>query len=471
MHKIDRLSIRWKVTLWFAAAIILMTGLTIISELTISEAIIQKGIRDSLIEVVENNIDEVEFFESLDGLDTDWDRDLYIDYKDGCLEIDDDYLDIVNGVYTALYEDNGTLLYGENPVARTAENLSFSDGVLQTTTKDKVKYYIYDRRLTGEGLAGMWLRGSVSEEEGTAQITSTARLSLALLPTLALLSVMGGYLIAGYCLRPIKQIQDTVDSIRAGDDLTRRINIKEGKDELHSLANTFDDMFDRIESVFRMQQKFTSDASHELRTPISVILSQCEYALEEPQSQEEYIEALRLIERQGKKMSVLVNELLAFTRLEQNKSQFQRERIDFSALAASVCQDMALIREKNITLESAIEKEIYVYGNEELLTKLLNNLIVNAYRYGKEEGHIYVRLAETDKEIQLSVTDDGIGIAAERLEQIWNRFYQADTSRGSQGAGLGLSIVKEIAQLHQGKMTVDSKPEEGSSFIFHLPKK
>lgn len=459
------LSIRWKITLWFSAAIVLMTALAVFSELKISGSLLQKEIQDQLVEIVENNVDEVEFYQSKNVEEK---FDLYIDYKEGFLEIDDDFLDIVNGIYTALYEENGWLLYGENPIVRSSQKLDFSDGKIQTIKVERVRYYIYDRKLEGENLEDLWLRGIVSEEDGTNQIYFITRLSLILLPGFCLLAVLGGYWIAGHGLQPINQIQRTVDSIRESDDLSRRINIGKGKDELHWLANTFDEMFERMETVFLQQKKFTYDASHELRTPVSVILSQCEYSLSEPQSEEEYIEALELIERQGRKMSSMINELLTISRLEQKKGKIEMELFDFSGMVEMVCQDMALIREKDISLESDIESGIFIEGNSSLLTRLLNNLIVNAYRYGKEKGHIYVRLLQTGEEIQLSVTDDGIGIAPEALSQIWNRFYQADTSRSGQGSGLGLSIVKEIAEAHKGKMTVDSTLEEGSTFILHL---
>ena len=465
-----KFSIRWKMVIGFSIAIIFMTVLTMVSELMINEIVIQKGIQDTLIEMVENNIDEVEFYEKENYLEIDDDQDLYIPYHSGYLEIDDDYLEIVNGIYTALYKENGELFYGENPITEATKELSFLVGEIQKVKDGKVTYYVYDQRLEGENLENMWLRGIVSERQGTKQFSFAVKISLILLPTFAMLAVIGTYFLTDYCLQPIKKIQDTVDSIREGEDLTRRIHIGEGNDELYKLANTFDAMFDRIEDVFHSQQKFISDASHELRTPVTVILSQCEYALEEPQTQEEYIEALELIQRQGKKMSVMVNELLTITRLEQNKERYKKEKIDFSSLVRSICQDMALIKDKEISLKSNIEEGIFVDGNEELLIKLLSNLIVNGYRYGKQKGHIYVELKEENKEIKLSVLDDGIGIAESDLEQIWNRFYQADTSRAGQGTGLGLSIVKEIAGFHKGKMIVESKLGEGSKFILHIPK-
>lgn len=465
-----KFSIRWKIIVGFSIAIIFMTVLTMVSELMINEIVIQKGIQDTLIEMVENNIDEVEFYEKQNYFELDNDQDLYIPYHSGYLEIDDDYLEVVNGIYTALYKEDGTLIYGENPITEATKQLNFLASKVQTVKENRVKYYVYDQHLEGENLEDMWLRGIVSEKQGTKQFSFAVKVSLILLPTFAIVAVIGTYFLTDYCLSPIKKIQDTVDSIREGEDLTKRIGLEEGNDELYKLANTFDAMFDRIENVFQSQQKFISDASHELRTPVTVILSQCEYALEEPQIEEEYIEALELIQRQGKKISIMVNELLTITRLEQNKERYKKDEIDFSSLVYFVCQDMALIKEKKISVESEIEKGIFVHGNEELLIKLLNNLIVNGYRYGKQNGHIYVELKEEREEIQLSIADDGIGIAESDLEQIWNRFYQADTSRTGQGTGLGLSIVKEIATFHKGKMTVESKVGEGSKFILHLPK-
>ena len=459
-------SIRWKITLWFSIAIILMTILTIFSELTLSGVVLQKGIQDQFIEIVENNVDEIEYYEIVEN--TDGDSDLYMEYKEGYLEIDDDFLDVVNHVYTALYEEPGTLLYGENPVAKAAEDKPFVNGTIQTIRCKGVRYYIYDHHLQGENLEELWLRGIVSEETGTQKIHFLARISLILLLALCFLAVIGGYWIAGNCLKPVKKIQAAVDSIREGDDLSKRIHIGKGNDDLHRLANTFDEMFDRMEKVFLQQKKFTSDASHELRTPVSVILSHCEYSLSEPQTREEYMEALQLIERQGQRMSTMINELLTVTRLEQKKTSIELEPLNFSQLVEAVCQDMALIREKEICLRSEIEKDIFIQGNKELLIQLLNNLIVNAYRYGKPNGHILVQLSRTEEQVRLSVSDDGIGMRAEELPQIWNRFYQADVSRGSQGSGLGLSIVKEIASLHQGSMSVESKPGEGSTFIFSL---
>ncbi|MDO4338559.1 MAG: HAMP domain-containing sensor histidine kinase [Eubacteriales bacterium] len=460
------LTIRKKITLWFAAALVLLAGLTMVVVMLISNAVIQKGIRDDLVERVEENMDEVEFFSDI--RDSDWmdGDDLYMKYQEGYLEIDDDFLNRVNGIYTSLYNSDGTLLYGENPIARESGEYPFVDSQVQRIRADGSRYYIYDRALSGEGLEELWMRGTVSETQGDSQIHTIVRLTLWLVPLLVVLAIIGGYVIAGRFLLPIKQIGEAAESIREGNDLTKRIALGKGEDELHQLANTFDRMFDRLENSFKAEQQFTSDASHELRTPITVILSECEYTLEEPREAEEYVEALEVIERQGRRMSVLIGEMLEFTRLEQNAGRFVKEMVDLSGLCGAVCDDMELVLERGITLKREITPEITVNGNPILLNRLLVNLISNAGRYGRENGHIVVKLEKKEKTVRLSVSDDGIGIEKEQQEKIWNRFYQVDPSHSGTGAGLGLAMVKSIAEFHGGSVSVESSPGCGSTFIF-----
>lgn len=463
-----RLTIRMKITLWFSAVLVLIAGLAMLAVMMISNSVIQKGIQDDLVEMVEENVDEVEFYGSL--RDSDWEDgdDLYLEYQDGYLEIDDDFLDRMNGITTSLYDEKGNLLYGENPIAQETEECPYLDATLQTIRVGGIRYYIYDRMLSGKGLKNLWLRGVVPETQGMTQSNSIARLTLMVVPVLVVFSVLVGYLLAGRFLLPIKQIGEAAESIREGNDLTRRIRLGKGEDELHRLANTFDRMFDRLEASFKAEQQFTSDVSHELRTPVTVILSQCEFALEDVQEPEEYREALEVVLRQGKRISNLIEELLEFTRLEQNPERILMERVDLSVLCSSVCDEMELVLEQGITLQRKIEEGAFVTGNSTLLGRLLVNLITNANRYGKKNGHILVELKREQEKIILSVEDDGIGMTEEQQALIWNRFYQADPSRNGRGAGLGLSMVKSIAAIHGGVITVKSRPGEGSRFIFVL---
>ena len=283
-----------------------------------------------------------------------------------------------------------------------------------------------------------------------------------------LLAVIGGYWIAGRALKPIHQITQTAARISQGQDLDKRIHLGSGTDELHQLADVLDNMINRLDQAFKLEQQFTSDASHELRTPMSVIMAQCEYILENTRTPEEYEAALKVIQRQGRKMSKLIEDMLCVAHLEQNKDSYPREMVDFSTLVQDICMDMALLKSKNIVLEREIEPDIFLMGNAMLLTRMVTNLISNGYRYGKQDGRISIRL-KCDSDILLSVEDNGIGISVEQQERIFRRFYRVEAARFSEGAGLGLAMVKDIAKYHGGTVEVLSAVGEGSKFTVKFP--
>lgn len=166
-------------------------------------------------------------------------------------------------------------------------------------------------------------------------------------------------------------------------------------------------------------------------------------------------------------MSVLVAELLQMTRLDQGTERANFTETDLSELVAAVCGERD---REQISLHLEIEEGITAKVDVSLFSRLLENLITNAVKYGRENGNIWVRMKKENGEIFLSVKDDGIGIPEEQQEKIWQRFYQADPSRsGDSGIGLGLSMVKKIAELHGGAMELESIPGQGSTFTLHLP--
>ncbi len=467
--KMKRLSMRAKITLWFTAALIMVVLFTYFIMLTASNQILQKTIRDSLVETVENNYNEIRYYGSMEEVAPDKDASHFLRFENGILEVNDDFLDAVNQVYTGLYDDDGTLIYGENPVSGSVSDIKFMDSRIQSKKVKGVRYYIFDRKLSAKGMEGLWMRGVVSEAQGTTQMTGIIRLSVIILPLLVLVAAVGGYFLVKGSLRPLQQISETAVQIGRENDLKKRIDIGAGKDELHQLADTFNDMLDKLEKAFETERQFISDASHELRTPMSVISAQCEMSLEQRRSPEEYEKALQVISRQSRKLSKLINDMLEFTRLEAGADRYKKEPVDMTELTASLCEDMALIRENGITLTYEAQEKIMYTGNRELLSRLLMNLVSNAYRYGKKDGHIVVSLRKEKDAVLLSVTDDGIGIAREEQEKIFRRFYQTDNSRFHAGIGLGLAMAKEIVHFHGGEITVESRIGEGSTFLVRLP--
>ena len=259
------------------------------------------------------------------------------------------------------------------------------------------------------------------------------------------------------------------ESISEGRDLSRRLSLKPGRDEVGRLASAFDQMFERLEQAFEAEKQFTSDASHELRTPTAVILAQCSYMEKYGADPEDYREGIGVIRRQAERMSLLINQLLDMTRLDFGTRKLNTQDTDFSEFLSVLCeeQDTNL---RNIRMETQIEPGIHAQIDPALFARVIQNLLENARKYGREGGFIRVTLRREAESIRLDMEDNGIGIRQEDLSRIWQRFYQANPSRQSgSGLGLGLSMVRQIVQLHGGTAEAESVPDQGSCFTVRLP--
>ena len=447
-----RATIKLKITLWFTFFMVALLAVAFFSIAIMSTSTTAQQTQKALIALVDKNAEEVE-------------------YDDGEIEIDDDFVATRNGVSCLVLDNARGTIFGYLPYAELAE-APLEDGALRTVSAGGETFFIYDKQVSSRSQGGLWIRGAVPEN---AEVASAAVVSATLLalPLLIILAAVGGYILAGHSLRPIKDISQTARDIGSSGDLSKRIALLAGKDELHQLSETFNQMFARLEKNFEAERNFTSDASHELRTPVATILAQCEYAFEHASSEVELYEALGAIQTQGYRISHLISSLLQFTRMEQQTEAIAFQRLDISRLSLSICQEQQVLEVKGISLESDIAPGIHMNADSMLFTRLLENLISNAYRYGKENGSIFVRLRQETSSITLSVADDGIGISPQDLPNIWNRFYRADKSRSGAnggGLGLGLAMVKEIALRHNGTVSAESRPGTGSTFtiIFRL---
>jgi signal transduction histidine kinase len=280
-----------------------------------------------------------------------------------------------------------------------------------------------------------------------------------LLPFFVIIAAVGAYIISKKTVAPIEKIADSAHEISTGNDLSKRLETNNAPREISNLADTFNGMFERLHTSFENEKRFTSDASHELRTPLAVIKAECEYALSGNADEEEIIQAFESIEEQTDKMTGLVSSLLSVTRAEQGLSRFTLEESDLSELVDGVCNKFSTT--KNIRLITDINKDIIISLNNTLITQLLENLLSNADKYGRENGIINVKLySEKDKTV-LSVRDNGIGISGEDLPKIWNRFYRADASRSeTEDFGVGLALVKKIAEIHSAECVAESETDK-----------
>lgn len=396
----------------------------------------------------------------------------YITCRDGQLEFDSELLELEGGVYLSVYEPNHDLLYGKIPYG-FPYGLSFQSGELRTVPTEDARYSMMDLVFTVEGYHEIVVRGIVSVDDAAHNFRYMLRAALLLLPLLVVLSAVCGYLLSRRALRPVARITDTVRQIQREGDLSARVRLGEGRDEVYTLARTFDGLLDTIEAGVKREKQFTSDVAHELRTPVSVILMQCEELLEREDLPEDARQELETIRRKATNMSRMIAQLLELSRADQGRAHLEPEALDFSELSEmAVAEFREVAAKKGITIASDITPGLYLEGDQTLLIRLWGNLLENAVHYGRESGHIWVTVDAADGWIRMRVRDDGIGITAEQLPHIWERFYRADRSRTDSGSnGLGLSMVQWIVQAHRGEITAESEPGHGTVFTCLLPLK
>lgn len=463
------ISIKTKIMLWFTCALVLLVLGTGMINFSVSRQVLDQSVQERLVNIVSSNAEEIEYYDSYHaGSNT---RDLLFSYKTGTIAIDDNFCDYYEGICTSLVDSQNNLLYGESPI-RLSSDAIFSFSTVGTVIHKGDKYYVYEKKLEEPGLEDLWLRGIVSEKESTNILYKTVRASVWILPLLAVVTLLGGFIITRRSFLPVGKINDAANEIAEGSDLTKRIDIGPGKDEIHNLAHTFNAMFDRLEKSFDAEKQFTSDASHELRTPLAVVKANCEYALEFAGNEQEYREALEVIARQADNMSSLLNQLLFFARYQQQDFSISKTDMNLSRLLENLCEDRRILTEGTRLLNTDIEPDIHMMGDESLMAGLINNLIDNAIKYSDVNEPVEAALFRDGTAIKLSVRDHGIGIAPENMDKIWDRFYQVDPSRSSSekgSFGLGLAMVKEIARLHGGYMEVCCPSDGGSCFTLVLP--
>lgn len=465
-----RLSLKAKINLWFSAIIIVITVIVFSVILIISRDAVFTNVKETLYTIVTSNIDELEYHSDSYNIEFEF-GDHYIEYKNGLIEIDDDFLNESQGVHTALYEKNGNLLYGENLIDAS---ISENESIFKVRYNNQ-NYYVLNIFLSEGSLNGLVLQGVVNENANETVLTRIVKFSLMILPALAIIAILGGYFLAGRLLSPIRSIAQSAESISDGNDLSKRIEVDKSKGELYSLAEAFNKMFDSLEVSFEEEKRFTSDISHELRTPVSSILAQCELTLDRERTGAEYRKALSVINRQSFRMKKIVEEMLTLSRIERLERPSNPVRLNFSDFLNDIIEEQQIRSINNITITSDIDEDIFIEADADLFAVMVNNLISNAYRYGREDGNILISLKRYDDNAVMCIADNGAGIEADKLDKIFNRFYREDRVRNSNdsnyGLGLGLPTALAVARLHGGNLTVESTVGEGSTFIFTIPLK
>ena len=445
-----RLSPTVRITLWFAVMMLIIDALVLTFIMVINGNVVTGNPESVLVKELNANVDRVRFENQRFRFDK-------IRYHS-------------RGVYTILYDAQEQVIRGAPPAEFTAD-VPLQDNAVRLIKCGADEFYVYDVHLDMM-VGSVWLRGVIENEVTGGAMTAIVAVAWSVLPVLLILSVIGGFFIARQAMRPIRKITDAANAISDGNDLKARIGMQKGNDEVSQLAASFDNMFDRLEQSFEAEQRFTSDASHELRTPTTVILAECSYAQKNAQTVEDYRSALDVIQRQAEKMSALVKSLLEITRMDQGTQKVSFEYADLSELVGVVCEEQALVPQNGIRIETSVRPDIFCEIDVFLITRVLQNLIDNAFKFGRENGLVHVSLDREPGGAAITVSDNGIGIAPDQVEHIFKRFYQADESRRSQtGMGLGLSMVEQIVHLHGGTIDVNSTLGVGTTFVVHLPER
>ena len=416
----------------------------------ISENIIHSSVRTYLKDVVIHRLD-------------------YLTIKNGEIIIDSNFDTMIQNVEIAIYDKDFKFLYGNSPNGFEMDNRKSKDDKIMIIRSNNQKWYVYNKTIELGSYGKVWIRGVMPNIGQASAIETVIQISFVILPFFLILSAIGGYIITKNAFTPIEKIRRIAEKINEGNDLSQRINLGKGDDELHTLANTFDVMFDRLQTSFENEVQFTSDVSHELRTPITVILTQAEYGKGYISSVEEAQKSFGIIEKEGQKMSKLVSQLLTLARMERGRQKLNLENINLSELIEMTVETQTLsAKNKNIKFITKIMPEIYANIDEMMIMRVFTNLISNAISYGKQNGTVTVELFLKEDKIISKISDDGIGISEDKLDKIWLRFYQVDLSKNGDNSGLGLSMVKKIVELHKGEIFVESELGKGTTFTIIL---
>ena len=381
-------------------------------------------------------------------------------------------------VYFALYNEQGELIAGVCPhedAKMKTEDIQpppppqASDGATDNLPREKQdvlriknddgEYMMYDAQLVFSEYGRCTLRGA--EVIGASALNGILPIVYIVALVLAVLAIIASFFSYYYGQKPIRKMASEITEVEKSLDLSKRITLDTKDVDIQNLCVAYNKMLARVENVVKHQERFTADVSHELRSPLTVLLAESEFALNDVDTIEEKDKSLEVIYTQTKRLTQMVKQLLEFSRVAGTES-VELDQVDLSALTEQTLNVFSA--DKGITIHPSLQPEIIVKTNETLFLRLLINLVDNAVKYGKQGGNVWVYL-KRDEAVKLIVKDDGIGMSEDTIKHVYERAYQADRSRpAGSGLGLGLSFVKEISRILNLDVQVESKLGDGTKF-------
>ena len=292
------------------------------------------------------------------------------------------------------------------------------------------------------------------------------------LPPLVALAALGGWWVATRNVAPLGWMAEQASAI-SGSNLDKRLEIGRAARELTVLAASFNELLARLDRSFDSMRRFVADASHEMRTPLAVIRGEADVALSRDRTPVEYQASLGLILDESRRLSRLVDALLPLARADAGRVKLRCEEFYLNELLAECCRSLySLAAARQVELECRTYADVAFRGDQELLRRLVVNLLDNAIRYTQPGGKAEAALEIVGRDLRIVISDNGPGIAPDAAPHVFERFYRADKARDREGggSGLGLAIVKWIAESHGGAVSFASQPGAGTTFTVSLPR-
>ncbi len=474
------MNIRLRLTLWYMAILFLI--------LVIFGAVVYIGLNRSLVMALDNHLqreaEQVIGNIKFDGAN---EREEYEDDEEGQHKKQGDDIEIKlryipeEGIFWRILDPEGRPLTDPGYF----DGASF-DSVITQTIGAQLEYATLAnntpiRLYTAPFVIEQQGAGVIQIAESYQHIQEVQRQLIVLLalsiPFTLLAASVGGWFLATSALAPIDRITRAARQISA-DDLHQRLHLKLPNDELGRLADTFDQMLARLEDAFERQKRFIADASHEMRTPLTILKGDVEVALNRPRSVTEYRETLEMINQTADRLTTLVEDLFLLARADNNQYPLQLKRFNLSELLTKEAANlMPSALKKNIALNLDIPDVLPIEADPIKLARLFINLIHNAIKYSGPGGAVNITAISQDAQVCITIADTGPGIPAEHLPYLFERFYRVDKARsrgasdvdGSSGGGLGLAIADRLVKAHGGRIEVTSEVGQGTAFIVWLP--
>ena len=351
--------------------------------------------------------------------------------------------------------------------ADTAEMNSFHRAMAETGQP----LMIYDRSYSPPHGAPIVVETGASMEPLFQLLHSLFMILLIATPAILIGAAVGGHLLMAGPLRPVVVLTEQAERI-GRKELGERLSIIRSGDELERLSLALNRMIDRLEEALAHNQRFSADASHELRTPLTIIRGELEALLEIPGLLDQATEGISSALEESDRMSRIVDNLMTISRLDGGGERMEMLPLELTGVLKTTLDHMSLLAdEKRIVMTCEAEAPVCVTGDAMRLKQVIVNLVDNAIKYTLEGGRVFVRLEAHGGEAVLTVVDTGIGIPADSLPHVFERFYRTDKARSRElgGTGLGLAIVKAICGAHSGTLSIESTENKGTTLRLKLP--